>query len=71
MNNLLGSRKLSLRFNEFLRNVGRDLFARLFHIRQSHYNSSELEGEGNYGELKVSFAYRFPVSGHEIIKDRS
>lgn len=25
----------------------------------------------NYRELKVSFAYRFPVSGYEIIKDRS
>lgn len=51
--------------------AGRDLFARLFHIRQSYYNGSELGEEENYGELKVSFAYRFPVSGHEIIKDRS
>lgn len=35
------SRKFSLRFNESSRNVGRDLFARLFHIRQSHYNGPE------------------------------
>lgn len=27
--------------------------------------------ERNYGELKVSFAYRFIVSSYEIIKHRS